>query len=471
MDITKIISLVKQGESDTLEFKKSTSQLSCAFETVCAFLNGKGGTILIGVTDNGKIIGQQVSDGTKQSLANENNKIEPHSELNVTYVPIENGNQIIVIEVPTGNHIPYVYYGRPYIKNQSTTIQMSQHRYEQLLVKRGQLNHAWEECLENTHISDLDTDLILRVVRLAVDAGRLDEREMRATPSEILEKLNLLVDKKLTRAAIILFCKNESKQFIQSQLRLARFKGVDKQEFIDSKLIINNAFLLYDHAIKFLENYLPVSGKIVDGRPNREEIPAIPYKVLRETIVNALSHRDYSIRGGAINLAIFDDRIEISNTGTLPEGIKLSDLTNNHRSLPRNPLIAKVFYASGFIEMWGRGTQKIIELSLDVGNPEPIFESTNFDFTVRLPLQTPINIPIHQDKTYLKFKFKLNNRQEEILNTLKSSESMTIMEIFNKSSLSTSRRTLQADLAKLRQYGLVANEKGGRSTLWISKLK
>ena len=168
-----------------------------------------------------------------------------------------------------------------------------------------------------------------------------------------------------------MFCKNEKKQFIQSQLRLARFKGTGKDEFIDNKIYRGNIFYLYDKAISFLNNYLPISGKIDNETPVRVDTPAIPFKVLRESIINALSHCDYSIRGGAVNIAVYDDRVEVNNAGGLPAGITVEKLKSKHSSYPRNPLIAKVLYAAGYIEMWGWGIEKILSLSVAAGNPEP----------------------------------------------------------------------------------------------------
>lgn len=129
MNIEQLIELVKQGESQRLEFKKTTGQLKPAFETACAFLNGKGGVILFGVKDDGQIIGQQVADQTKQDIAHELKKIEPYAPIEIHYIPIKNDQQIIMIEVPQGKHTPYAYDGRPYERNQSTTERMTQHRY------------------------------------------------------------------------------------------------------------------------------------------------------------------------------------------------------------------------------------------------------------------------------------------------------------------------------------------------------
>lgn len=142
MNKIQIEELIKQGESLYLEFKTSTSQLKGAIETICAYLNGKGGTILIGVKNNGQIIGQDVTDNTRQEIAREIKKIEPSAEIDVSYTTIEKGKMIIILETNYGPHAPYIYDGRAYERTESSTGLMSQHKYEQLLVRRKQLNHA-----------------------------------------------------------------------------------------------------------------------------------------------------------------------------------------------------------------------------------------------------------------------------------------------------------------------------------------
>ena len=115
----------------------------------------------------------------------------------------------------------------------------------------------------------------------------------------------------------------------------------------------------------------------------RKDDLLFPFEALREALVNAFCHRLYSNAGGAISIAIFDDRLEIWNDGTLPFGFTPNDLKKDHISQPRNPLIATVFYIRGLIEKWGRGTQKIIELCTQLGHPEPEFMEQGGAFAVR----------------------------------------------------------------------------------------
>ena len=112
------------------------------FETICAFLNGKGGTVFIGVNDKGELVGQNVSDNTRQEIAKELNKIEPPANIDIHHIAIDKSKSVIAIQVNANHHAPYIYDGRAFQRHQSTTSKMPQHRYEQLLVARGSLNHA-----------------------------------------------------------------------------------------------------------------------------------------------------------------------------------------------------------------------------------------------------------------------------------------------------------------------------------------
>ena len=370
MNLTQLRALVKQGESELLEFKKTTGLHAAAMKTICAFLNSEtGGTVLFGVTDDGKMIGQIVADTTNKDLANELRKIEPHAEIPVKHVLVSPEKYVIVLTVKPGKSKPYAYDGRFYIRNQSTTQQMPREEYIRVIQNIDQPTLSWDRLTTNKcTINDLDKKRIREVARMAVDRGRLAPGAELASVDEVLEKLDLLDNERLTNAAVILFCKTDKKQFIQAVVRLARFEGLTKSVFLDRKDVRGNLFDLLESATKFLSFNLPIGGKIVDDSLYRVDTPAIPYKVLREALLNALMHRDYSAYGASIDVAVYDDRVEIDNPGKLPKGIELRDLAKPHKSIRRNPLIADVLYVCGMIEQWGRGTLEMIKLCKESGN-------------------------------------------------------------------------------------------------------
>lgn len=343
----------------------------------------------------------------------------------------------------------------------------SQEKYISMLRSRSRNPVAWDALVTNScTIKDLDSKRIRQIAQIAVDEKRLPKEALSSGVEDILKKFGLIFENRLVNAAVVLFCKNERKQFMQSNLKLARFKGTTKSEFQDEKSFCGNIFELYDNAMIFLDNYLPVAARIEEGNPFRVTTPAIPQKVLREAVVNALCHKDYSIESGSITIAIYDDRIEITSSGKLPSAIKLKDLARDHESFPRNRLIAKVLYACHMIEQWGRGTQEMIELCQKSGNPIPRFEETTSSLWVTLPLREPIpRVELTRIPTV-----QLADRQKEILEILEHGPS-TRKQIMSKMKNPPSDRTVQSDLLLLNKLGLITAEGKARALTWISAQK
>ena len=143
LDIVK--ELISEKENGQVEFKETTGQLERGMETLCAFLNGKGGTVMFGVTDKGKIIGQDVSDKTKREIAEAINRLEPITAVQISYVPIpDSEKKVIVFHVDESSlDRPFCYKGRAYQRTESVTSIMPQEVYNQLLMQRGG-NYGWE---------------------------------------------------------------------------------------------------------------------------------------------------------------------------------------------------------------------------------------------------------------------------------------------------------------------------------------
>lgn len=466
MKIAQLKTLAKYGESEALEFKNSTGSIITGMQTVCAFLNSeRGGAVVFGIKDNGQIAGQVISDKTRKEIGIELNKIEPYEKIDVIYVPVSNNQKAIVFMVRPGEKKPYSYDGRAFIRNQSTTMRMTKEQYVYLHNKNNPA--LWESLPNNLcKLNDLDRNRIKEVVRMAVFEKRLPESAMTASIPDILKKLGLIINDKITNAAVILFCKKEDKQFIQSNIKLARFRGTDKSEFLDSKMFKANAFDLYDKAMDFLAFSLPVAARIEEGNPQRIETPAIPYKVLREAITNALIHRDYSHAGGSISAAVYDDRVNISNIGSLPVGVHIGQLSKEHPSILRNPLIAHVFYVCGKIEKWGRGTIDIIQDCKKVGNPAPKFEEIGGSFSVTLPLKETIRSTTATKFANIIELSKLTDRQKQIISALHKGPLKT-KQIMHKMQINLTKRAMQLELAKLKKMGLIKSEGKTKAIIWF----
>ena len=462
MKLDGLKKLVSQGESDTVELKKSTAQLRRTAETLCGMLNGSGGVVLIGVTPNGRIVGQEISDKTLREVAEMLSKFEPPAAINQARVDIGDGKEALVLEaIPNPELRPYVFDGRPYQRQGPTTRVMAQETYQRLLADRSHSRMRWENQLaEGYVVSDLDQEEILRTVRFGISSGRIPE-STGGDVIDVLTRFELLKKGILNNAAVVLFGTRFMPDFPQCQLRMARFRGVDKSEFLDQRQIEGHAFHLLEEAMLFLRRHLPVAGRIIPGLFEREDEPLFPIEALREALVNAFCHRDYTIVGSAVSLAIYDDRLEIWSDGTLPFGLKPEDLKREHSSRPRNPLIANVFYLRGVIERWGRGTQKIVELCVKAGHPEPEFGEQAGSVWVRfLPSGYIAPHRVAHD---------LTERQREILQILATVPSLPFREIRQTVKNPPPDRTLREELIHLKRLGLIESDGFGRGAVWRLK--
>ena len=195
MNLDDLQRLVAGGESETLEFKKTTGQLSKAGKTLCGFLNGHGGTVLFGVEPDGKVSGQLVSDTTLRDIASLHQRIGTTDSI------------------------------------------MPQQRYQELLLNRMHTRSRWEnQPARGFGVADLDEEEIQRTARLGISSGRMPETTG-FDSIEILDRLGLRVEGQLLNAAIVIFGRRPLPHFPQCQLRMARFRGIDKTAFEDQRQV------------------------------------------------------------------------------------------------------------------------------------------------------------------------------------------------------------------------------------------
>ena len=254
--------LIAGAEGGTVEFKETTGQLERGMETLCAFLNGTGGTVLFGVTDKGKIIGQEVSDKTKRDIAETIRRIDPFATIDISYTDIPGTNKsVIALSAEEQRYMrPFTYKGRAYQRIESVTSAMPQGIYNLLVMQRGG-TYAWDSMQNpSLKISDLDETAILGAVRGGIRGGRLPEGSMQEDVRTILEKFDLLNDGKLNNASVVLFGRNFY-HYPQCLLRLARFKGTTKDEFLDNSCDASKIDTVKE---RLTENFVKISDNVVD---------------------------------------------------------------------------------------------------------------------------------------------------------------------------------------------------------------
>ena len=344
--------LAAAGESETLEFKRSTGEQRAAMHALTAMLNHRGGRVLFGVEAEGRVTGQHVSDRTLEDLAQEITQIEPPVFPGVERIPLADGREVLAVSVPQGQSRPYSHRGVAYKRVGNVNARLSRDEYNRMLLESLHAERRWEnEPAEGWAVADLDGAEIARTIDEAVRRGRAEDPATR-DPAELLRGLGLLREGRLLRAAVVLFGREDQLELRAPQclLRVARFRGTDRTEFIDNRQFHGNVFGLLQRAERFLRESLPVAGRVMPGLFERVDDPLYPLLALREALANAFCHRDYSIGGGSVAVAIYDDRLEITSSGSLHFGLTPDALMAPHESLPWNPLIARAMYRRGLIE-------------------------------------------------------------------------------------------------------------------------
>ncbi len=343
-------------------------------QTLCAFANGKGGRVVIGAKPSGELVGQQVSEQTLHEIGAARDRFEPPLDLDIDTVEVAPGRSALVLTVGgLSDSVPFTIDGRAFERVGNTTRKMAQERYEALLLERAHSRRRWEnQIADEITIRDVDRDEVFRILRIIESIGRLTGPSAKNLP-DALDRLGLRKGGQLLRGAVVLFGKTFLPDYPQCELRMARFRGVTKTEFMDQRQLRGPAFKLLEEAQLFCQRHFPLPAKIVPGQLRRVERPLIPPDAMREILVNAFIHRDYSIAGGAVSLAIFDDRVEVWSAGKYPNGITPESLTHEHLSVQRNPIIADVFHRTGLIERWGRGTNRVAEMCQAAGIAAPEF--------------------------------------------------------------------------------------------------
>lgn len=457
----QIATLAAAGESETLEFKGTTGTRREATATVCAMLNQHGGQVLFGVTPEGRVAGQQVSERTIEEVSAEIRRIDPPAFPQVERVRVSEGREVVVVHVSQGSARPYQYRGNSYRRVGNATQAMSTDEYNRMLFDRMHSERRWEnQPASGWTVDDLDIAEIRNTVAEAVRIGRLNEPGGR-NPEDLLRGLGLLREGILFRAAAVLFGNAERLECDMPQclLRVARFRGTDRSEFLDNRQFTGNAFALFASAQRFLRDTVPIASRFESGRMARIDEPLYPPLATREALANALCHRDYAVGGSSIGLAIYDDRLEVTSTGPLHFGLTPDDLFELHESQPWNPLIARTFYRRGIIEEWGRGTLRMADLAMSAGLPRPEIEERGGCVTVRFRHAGHVPSGVGGSG--------LIERQEAILALLdRVEDGLPLREIRVRLPSQTSERQARRALAGLRERGLVEPSGRGLAARW-----
>jgi len=374
--------LISSPESKTLEFKESMPTPQAIAKTACAFANGGGGSVIIGVGDKDKkIIGideLKISDLEEKISNIVYTMVEPTPAFNTTLYNIE-GKLLLKVEIFPGSLKPYHLKNKgelegTYIRLGSTNRKADLEIIEELRRRRMNIGFDEIEIMEAT-VDELDRKNIETYLNKREKARDIPQAE---PDTDFLHKIKAIKQHNGTGhptvAGILLFSNQPDNHIPGAVVKCARFMGNDMDEFIDQRIITGSIFKQAEETIAFFKKNIKRSAKI-EGLYRTEEYE-YPEKAIREALVNALCHRDYSRRGADIKFAIFDNRLEITSPGGLPPNVAIEDLGTGVSEL-RNKIIGKILNEAGLIEGYGTGILRIRKYFEEKGLVQPEFRDNN----------------------------------------------------------------------------------------------
>lgn len=373
---------VRALEGKTLEFKRDLSSPTKPLRTTVAFANSAGGRLVVGVDDDGTVVG--VAD----PLAEEEritslivDRISPQLVPAIDLVTVGEAT-ILVVDVPLSTRRPHFMTDQGlehgvYVRLGSTTRQADPALVAEL--ERNARGVAFEDLPEpRASLDDLDLKA-------------LSELRGRSTDVDDLVALGLAVKQGgeivPTYAGLLAACPDPTRFLTSAWVQCGRLRGASGTDIFDQTEIHGPMPLAVDRVMEFLLKHAYKSA--VFGEVRRRDAYSIPVEAIREVVVNALVHASYAERGTPIRVGFYDDRIQVDSPGLLLPGMTVESMRRASRL--RNPSLARIFREAGIMEQWGTGVQRVYDQIAAAGLPEPRVEEVmdRLRFTVYVPSHAP----------------------------------------------------------------------------------
>lgn len=453
MDLAQLLA---SPEGKTLEFKRDLSSLAPILRTLVAFANTAGGTLVIGMDDDRTVVGVADPLREEERLANSiADGIRPVMMPEIDLASHE-GKALLLVRVPHWRGPFYLRAEGPeegvYVRLGSTNRRASPEILAELQRSLSGLSFDQLPCPDLT-ADDLDPE---RIGRYFAAIGRKVSQEHLESLGVLVAQAGRLVP---SHGGLILFGRDIPRQrlFPHARMSCARFRGRDRVDFLDRLDIEGTVLEALEEAPKFIRRNTRLAARIVSMR--RQDIPEYPEVALREVLVNAVAHADYSLGGMPIRVAIYSDRLEVENPGMLPFGMTLDDFKAGVSRI-RNRVIVRVLRELGLVEEWGTGYRRVLRACEEGGYPPPEWQELGWALRVTfrphpeatdtdkrtddVPVNVPINVPINEP---------LSERQSWFIEQLSLGRPLRARDLAWH--FSVTEKTARRDIADLKGRGLI----------------
>lgn len=362
--------ILEAGEDERTEFKKSFGLP--VVESLCAFANTRGGSVFVGVQDDGTVVGVNTGKETIQNWTNQIKlstapvlipDIREYSHPKGTVV------ELVVDEYPVK---PVSCKGRYYRRVKNANHQLTVREVVDWHTRT--VTTSWDYFPDPNHtVADISLEKVASFVDLMSENRR---HPVQDSALEVLRKFELLREQGITLGCYLLFMEDES---VLSTIEMGRFQT--ETVIKDTARVKTDLFSEIEAVMDFVTKHIN-KNVIISGEPRHTERWEYPLDAIREIVVNAVVHRDYSRTSDTV-IKVFDNRIEFYNPGKLPSDLSVEKfLSNEYTSVLRNKQIASVFKEAGIVEKYGSGIRRVREAFLNAGGKEPLFEELGEGFRV-----------------------------------------------------------------------------------------
>ena len=380
MDADKFRDLIREGETVEVEFKQSLQSSHEIARILCAFANTQGGLLFLGIGNGGEVKGLEGNlDMLQQKISQSNTMVHPSPLINIEILTLEGKKIIVVTAHKAGASVFHTVEGVIFVRIGSTIQKLEGQSIVEFLRHRQILQ--FDESIEPTaQLADLD---VKKIEAYLEKRGQAEHLKTHALKDFLLSKniATLQPDFTLKSTALLFFAKEPQQFYPHTKIKLVRFDGTTPVKTIAYEDAKGAPPELIDHSANFVMRFVP--KEFVIESLKRTEIPLLPREAVRESVINAVAHRDY-FNKNEIQVSVFDDRVEITNPGGLPEGMTKELL--GALSIQRNPRIYQFLSDYGYMEGIGSGISKIYELMdlSHLGPPEFLLSKEFFRITLRM---------------------------------------------------------------------------------------
>ena len=452
MDTENLKRIIAEGESVEVELKQSFHSVQEIARLIAAFANTQGGLLILGVKDDGTVEGiKENLDLVQQKISQANAIIHPAPLVNVEIHTIDHKKTIIVIVHKADSSVFHSVEGVIYVRLGSTVQKLDGQSIVEFLRNRQIL--LFEEALEfSASLKNIDQNLIQEYLE---QRKQNDYLKNHSVQDFLVSKklISFQPDIKLKSTALLFFAKDPQFFFPYIVVKLVRFDGIEPIKVLMYEEAKGTLPQIIEHSVNFVRRF--ITKEFVIKELKRKEIPSLPEDAIREAIINALAHRDY-FNKNEVQLSIFDDRLEITNPGGLPEGMSLELLGS--LSIQRNPKIYQFLKDYGYMEGIGSGISRIRKLMRESGLKEPEFMITKDFFRVVLRIKNGKEEPKSEE---------LTKRQLNIINYLKTHKKIKSKECASLNKISNP--TAVKELTLLEKNGLIKKAGTFRGAYYILK--